>query len=388
VVSNLKRQCSIVIAGGGTGGHVTPALAIAAATRADLQNNTDVTHSETRIDVHFIGTINGIERTMVPNAGWPIDLLPAKKIKGQSKLRRLIAITSLLPNTWRAWRILCKKKATVVIGVGGYASVPAVLAAVLRRTPVIIIEANAIPGLANRYLSKFAKAVITNYDLNSADHDGKHYFNPTKVHQLGNPVRQKILTAFTAEGTTHDSQSEKHSSKTLLVLGGSQGARAINNMIKDAANDLLHAIPNLHIIHQCGRANFDELNAHYKATQLDVDLRAFIDDMPAVYKVADLVISRAGATTLSELAIAGKAAIFIPLPSATDNHQWHNAERYAAKDAAVLLNQKDLSPAKLAETVHTWLTDDGKRSALAHNIRTLSKPHAATQIVNLALQIC
>ncbi len=348
---------NILIAGGGTGGHVFPALAIARrAVELDATN-----------EILFVGTRQGIEAWVVEPAGFDIDYVDFSGFAGKSVWQKARVLAKLVSSTREALEILGDFNADVVIGVGGYASLPMLVAAGLKRIPVVLHEQNAWPGLANRLAARWAKRVC----LSMAD-VAKH-FHGRPVVLTGNPVRQELFSCRPWRGD-HPS---------LLIFGGSQGARAINQAVLDALPLLKQALPELTIVHQTGEAALPDMVAGYNDRGFDrVTLLPFIDDMAAAYRDSQLVLCRSGATTVAELAACGRPALLVPFPQAAADHQTCNARVLAERDAAVLLPQDQLTPERLAdELIH--LFDDPQRLAdMGRQAKMLAAKGAADLILN------
>lgn len=319
----------VVIAGGGTGGHVIPALAIG----RELQ-------ARYGAELLFIGTARGLETRLVPEAGFTLKLVQVGALKNVSPLTRLKTLFDLPRAVLAARRMLRDFRPDVVIGVGGYASGPAMIAALLKGIPTLAFEPNAVPGFANRAVGKWVSAAAVHFE------DTKRYFRSAQV--TGVPVRSEFFQ-----------RSEAAGSKTLLITGGSQGARAINRAVCAALPELAK-IPGLRIMHQTGERDFEETRAAYEKAGVEAKVSAFIQDMAAAFGEAALILCRSGASTVAEVAAAGKPAIFIPFPFAADDHQTKNAEALAASGAAVVLPEKEMTPQALAAKVAELMTDPAR----------------------------
>lgn len=349
----------VVIAGGGTGGHIIPALAIARALQEDYA-----------AELLFIGTSRGLETRLVPQAGYTLELVEVGALKGVSLARRARTLFDLPRAVLRAGKIIRAFRADVVIGVGGYASGPAMMAAVLHRVPTLAFEANYVPGFANRMVSRFVSAAAVHFAETSK------YFKGAKV--TGVPVRSE----FFAPAARHEPQRP-----TILVTGGSQGARAINRAFREAAPELLRRMPGLHIIHQTGERDFADTKKAYKDAGLDVEVSQFISDMPAAFARADLLLCRSGASTVAEVTAAGKVAVFVPFPFATDDHQKRNAEALVSKNAAVLVPESELTSERIANEVSSLLAGGQMLEQMSVRSRSLSHPAAAKEIAAMAAQL-
>ncbi|HXW92830.1 MAG TPA: undecaprenyldiphospho-muramoylpentapeptide beta-N-acetylglucosaminyltransferase [Terriglobales bacterium] len=343
-----------ILAGGGTGGHVIPALAIAQQLRAQFA-----------AEVLFVGTARGIETRLVPAAGFPLRLVPVGALKNVSLRTRLRTLFELPRAAWKAGQILSAFGPDVVIGVGGYASGPAMLAAILARTPTLIFEPNLVPGFANRVVAPFASSAAVHFQ-----ETGK-YFSHWKL--TGVPVREAFFHIV-----------NQPAAPTLLIFGGSQGARAINRVGIRAAAPLLERVPGLRIIHQTGEADYEEAQAAYANLGGSVELHRFIDDMPGVFARASLLLCRSGASTVAEVTAAGRAAIFVPFPRAADDHQKRNAEALARSGAAMMLEERQLTDQGLVTTVSSLFADPMRLNRMRENARKLSHPQAARDIAEMA----
>jgi UDP-N-acetylglucosamine--N-acetylmuramyl-(pentapeptide) pyrophosphoryl-undecaprenol N-acetylglucosamine transferase len=343
---------AVVLAGGGTGGHIFPALALAEAIRRR--------DPETRVS--FMGTERGLEARLVPSAGVALDLVPAAQIAGRSPARKLLGGLVLLRGVLRARALLRARGAELVIGVGGYASVPAVAAAALARIPVALLEPNARPGRANRALARFARAIFVQFE------DARAAFPAARVEALGYPVREIPKRA----GSPAESGGVR-----LLVLGGSQGARSLN-----AALCALLPRPELEgvsIAHQTGAADLEAVRAAYATAGVEAEVAAFFDDVPERLARADLLIARAGAATAAELCAAGVAAILVPYPHAADDHQLANARELERAGACRVVEDRELAT-RLEPELRALLGDAHARARLAAGAAARGRPDAAERI--------
>jgi UDP-N-acetylglucosamine--N-acetylmuramyl-(pentapeptide) pyrophosphoryl-undecaprenol N-acetylglucosamine transferase len=351
----------VVVAGGGTGGHLFPGIAIAE----------EVTRRGG--EVLFVGTSRGIEARAVPAAGYALATLEVSGLKRMGLLATLRGLWRLPLAILKSFGILRRFRPDVVIGVGGYASGPVLLAAVFAGYPTAIQEQNSVPGLTNRVLGRLCRAVFIAFE------DARPSFPAGKIAELGNPVRAKIVAALA--GIAAPAASEK---LHILVVGGSQGARAVSDLVAAAAPLLQAAGIDFQLVHQTGPADRERIAERYLALGLGdrATATAFIDDMASAYATADLVVARAGALTLAELAIAGKPAILIPLPTAADDHQSKNAARFAAAGAALVLDQRGATAADLATKIEALARDPARRATMATAMRGLARPQAALAIAD------
>jgi len=358
----------VVIAGGGTGGHLYPGIAVARellARRPDAQ-------------VSFAGTARGIESRVIPREGFALDVIRSGGIKGKSVADRARGASLLPASLVDAWRIVSTRRPDLVIGVGGYSSGPVVLVAALRRVPTMLLEQNAVPGLTNRLLARFVGAAGVTYESTTA-------FFGAKAFVSGNPVRPEFLATA---GSSSESGVDEHASITrVLVFGGSQGAHAINVAMVEAAAELAAGRPRVHLTHQTGERDVEMVRGAYREAGLQAIVEPFLYDMGNQLRQADLIVSRAGATTLAELTAAAKPAILVPLPTATDDHQRKNAEALAATGAADLLLQSEMTGSVLAQRILALAADRAARARMSLAARAMAKPDAARVIVDRALEL-
>ncbi|RMG98006.1 MAG: undecaprenyldiphospho-muramoylpentapeptide beta-N-acetylglucosaminyltransferase [Deltaproteobacteria bacterium] len=355
----------VLVAGGGTGGHLFPALAVA----EEL--------SRGGTELRFVGTARGIEARAVPEAGYPLDLLTVRGIKGRGLSGLATGISRLPVAFFESLSILRRFRPDVVLGVGGYASGPVVATAVLLRLPTVVMEQNSVPGITNRILGRFVDRVCVTYPPG-------RYFPASKVVRTGNPIRSSIVQRIRT--AVEESVSRRSVGPTLLVLGGSQGARPINDAMMRAAPELLRRVPGLRIVHQTGRRDEDRVRRGYGDLATAggrIEIVPFIEDMASAYASADLVLSRAGATTLAELAVAGRPAILVPFPHATDDHQTKNAEAFVAAGGAVLVPQHQLSGQAWLGEIERIAVDPDRRRGMARAMRSLARPDAAREVVRV-----
>lgn len=351
----------LLIAGGGTGGHLFPGVALAEELRA----------RDPQATIKFVGTRRGIEARVLPDLGWDLAFIEVSGLKTVGTLGAVKGFFRLPRALWQARRIVKQFAPDAVIGVGGYASGPVVLAAKLRGIPTAICEQNSIPGFTNKLLGRFVRRIFLSFD------ESRRFFKPSKIEMSGNPVRrelvQKLLAASpSAPGPVH-----------VLVVGGSQGAVAVNSLAAQALAALAKDLP-LAIVHQTGEKDLEPTRARYREAGVAADCRAFIKDMAAAYQQADLIIGRAGATTVAELAIAGKPAIFIPYPFAADNHQELNAREMADRGAALMFRQAELTAETLAHALRPLLADPARRADMSATMKSLAKPRAAATVIDWA----
>ena len=351
----------VLIAGGGTGGHVIPALAIGKQLRDAHQ-----------AEVRYVGTARGIETRLVPEAGFHLDLIHVGQLKNVSLVTRLKTLADLPLGILRCISLLRSFKPHAVVGVGGYASGPAMIAAILLRIPTLAYEPNAVPGLANRIVGKRVRAAAVSFPATAS------YFRNANV--TGVPVRQAI---FDIPALASDAPPR------LLITAGSQGAKVFNETLPQIAAQLLTAVPGLTILHQAGPRHIDSTSAAYSATNADlprIRVSAFIEDMPAEYASATLVLARSG-STVAELAAAGKPSILIPFPRAADDHQTKNARVFADAGAALLIPESMLTPEYLLAELTALLTNPARLAQMSTAARSLARPNAVEAIANMVVNI-
>lgn len=349
----------VLIMAGGTGGHVFPALAVAEKLK---QKN---------VPVIWLGTKKGIEATLVPAAGINIRWLSVNGLRGKNKMTLLLAPFKLLLSCLQAAWVILSSRPVAVLGMGGFVSGPGGLMAAMMRKPLLVHEQNAIPGLTNRLLAKFADVVLESFP------DSFSISKPVRL--VGNPLREKILEI--------ESPAERLKGRpddlNILVVGGSLGAAILNKTVPEMLS-LVEDAKQLNIWHQTGKKNLEQTNEEYKSHHVKARIDAFIDDMAAAYQWADIVICRAGAMTVSELAMSGVASILVPYPYAVDDHQTANAHYLADKKAAILLPQSEMTAASLKDVVMTLNRD--KILQMSEAAQKLAKPDAASVVAELCLQ--
>jgi UDP-N-acetylglucosamine--N-acetylmuramyl-(pentapeptide) pyrophosphoryl-undecaprenol N-acetylglucosamine transferase len=358
----------LLIAGGGTGGHLFPGVAIAEELRA----------RDAQAAVRFVGTQRGIEARVLPELGWELSLIEVSGLKTVGALGALRGLARLPRALWQARRVVREFRPDAVVGVGGYASGPVVLMARLAGVPTAICEQNSIPGLTNKLLGRVARAVFVSFA------GTQRFFKPAKTALSGNPVRRALVQQLLEAQPQPQAPSPEAAAQApvhVLVSGGSLGAVAVNQLAADALIALSRTTP-LSIVHQTGAKGLDETVARYAATGVAADCRAFIQDMAATYRRADVIIGRAGATTVAELAIAGKPAVFIPYPFAADNHQEINAREMAEAGAALMFRQAELTADKLAEALRPLLIDAARRAEMGAKMSELARPRAAAAVID------
>jgi len=354
---------SLLIAGGGTGGHLYPGVAVARELMARVPGAA----------VTFVGTAAGIEARVIPREGLTLETIRSAGLKGKSPVALLRGLLLLPLSALDAWRVITRRRPSVVIGVGGYSSGPVVALAALRGVPTMLMEQNATPGLTNRLLSRLVRTAAVTYEESLATFGSKAFV-------AGNPVRPE----FFAPGSDAPAASGR---TRVLVFGGSQGAHAINVAMAEAAAPLAAATPGVEVTHQTGERDLAMVREAYAAAGLAARVEPFLYEMDREMRAADVIVCRAGATTLAELTAAGRAAILIPLPTATDDHQRKNADALVRQGAARVIDQRELTGARLAEELLGLAGDGVARERMATAARGLARPDAARVIVDRVLAL-
>jgi UDP-N-acetylglucosamine--N-acetylmuramyl-(pentapeptide) pyrophosphoryl-undecaprenol N-acetylglucosamine transferase len=362
-----QKPIRMLLTGGGTGGHLFPGIAAAEALCRRLPGS----------EIMFIGTRRKMDQTSLSGYGFATRSIHCLGIKGKSILSLLQALAVLPLSFFEAACHILRFRPDLVLGVGGYVTGPVVAMARILGKPTVIHEQNSVPGLANRKLGRLVDRICCSLP------GSEEYFPAGKVVLTGNPVRRQILEL--AQGLQ---ESRERTDLTIMVLGGSQGAHRVNELAVEALiRYKKSAIRDLKVIHQTGVADEDMVRGRYTASGIEAQVAPFFTDMATLYAQADLLISRAGATTLAELAILGKPAILIPYPSAADNHQEKNGRHYVKGGGAVMLPERDLTDVKLADAVEQLAGDPARRRGIAGKMRELAYPRAAEEIVNVCLQL-
>jgi UDP-N-acetylglucosamine--N-acetylmuramyl-(pentapeptide) pyrophosphoryl-undecaprenol N-acetylglucosamine transferase len=354
-------QLRILIAGGGTGGHIFPALAVA---RALV--------SRYGAEILMVGTPRGLESRLIPDAGFNLRLIEVGPLNSVSLLTKIRTVAELPRSVFECRRLIREFEPVAVLGVGGYASGPMMAAALLLKVPTMAFEPNAMPGLANRLIGKRVQAAAINFP------GAAKWFRNAEL--TGVPVRAEFFSLAPANAPPH-----------LLVFGGSQGARILNTHLPCVVPALLDAVPGLTVLHQSGLRNFDVTEAAYRASGADLarcEVRPFLSDMAAQFSRAHLVVSRSGASTVGEEAAAGKPALLVPFALAADDHQRRNAEAMQAAGAAVMLLESDLEvPGKLLETLVGLLSSPERLASMSGAARAQAHPGAAERIADRLAQM-
>ena len=365
-------SCLMIMAGG-TGGHVFPALAVA--------NHL----SQQGVKIVWLGTAKGIEGRLVPAAGYETHWISVQGLRGNGLLRWLLAPFSLLRAVWQALQIMRKVKPDCVLGMGGFASGPGGIAAVLLGKPLVVHEQNAVAGLTNKWLAKVAKSVLSGFrnTIGLPDH----------AVWVGNPVREDIAASRSMAAAGYiDASGKVSKAKRVLILGGSQGAHSLNKAMPNVLS-VIDAQQTLSIWHQAGRERAEQVITLYAQAknpsvqrELDVQVTEFIDDMAAAYAWADIIICRAGAMTVTEIMAAGKPAVFVPYPYAAGDHQTLNAQSMVDEEAALMVTDADLSSGEFIEKLKLLLRDTDRLQRMGDNAVRLYRSKATEQTAEVCLE--
>lgn len=350
----------ILIAAGGTGGHIYPALAMADAFRKKRPDTV----------IEFVGTAHGLENKIIPKQGYTVHHLPIGRLNRNVSIFERVKTLLTMPLAFlKSFLLLRRVRPDFVLGVGGHASGPLLLVASLIGYRSAIWEPNAMPGLANRWLAKFVDDCWVVFD------EARSLLHGKNLHQAGMPVRQEI------ESVQGQKPAFAKEHFNILVFGGSQGARGINNAVMDMMKEGGSWLKDVHIVHQTGPTDYARIKEAYGGHPA-VEVHEYLHDMANRYAQADLVISRSGTGTLSELAACGRPAILIPLPTAADDHQRKNAESLVRKNAALMIVQRDLTPAALRSAIESLRKDPTLLAEMSRNIKTFHHPRAAETLVD------
>jgi UDP-N-acetylglucosamine--N-acetylmuramyl-(pentapeptide) pyrophosphoryl-undecaprenol N-acetylglucosamine transferase len=353
-----------LIAGGGTGGHLYPGIAVA---RELMKRVPDAM-------VTFVGTAAGIEARVIPREGFTLDVIRSAGLKGKSLASVARGIGLLPASAIDAWQVISRRRPRVVIGVGGYSSGPVVALAATRGVPTLLMEQNAVPGLTNRLLASVVSAAAVTYTESIS-------FFGRKAFVSGNPVRPEFFEE------AYEQQGSPPGAARVLVFGGSQGAHAINMAMVEAAARLAAATPRVAITHQTGERDLEVVRDGYRRAGLEVRVEPFLFAMDREMKSADVVVCRSGATTLAELTAARRASILVPFPGATDDHQRKNADVLVKAEAAVMVEQRELTGDRLAAEVLSLASNEARRRRMAEAAGRLARPDAARVIVDKMLEL-
>ncbi len=357
----------VIIAGGGTGGHLFPGLAVA----------DEFKRRDERTEVIFVGTEYGIEARVVPREGYPIRFLRAEGLVGVSVMKKIKAVTKVFSGIIDSRRIIKTLNPDIVIGVGGYTSGATMLTACFMSLPTMILEQNSVPGLTNRILGHFVSGICITYQ------ESISFFPKAKTFLTGNPVRMQVLKGSIESAYKLFSLDKRLF--TIFIFGGSAGARSINMAIIEALNYLYDLRDKIQFLHQTGTKDYEHVREAYRRTGFKGTITPFIYQMGEAYALADIVVSRAGATTLAELTALGKTAILIPYPYAAGQHQELNARKLLEMGAAKMILNSELKGESLAESIRELFKNETMRSEMQRISRSVGRPDACAKVVDIAL---
>lgn len=364
-----QRALAVMFAGGGTGGHLFPGIAVA----EELQKRC---HD---VDIVFVGTERGIEASVLPREGFPVEYVGAEGFAGTGFVRKLKSLLRMVAAVQDSFAIIGRRRPDIIIGLGGYASFATVLAGLLKKIPTVVLEQNSVPGLANKVLGRFAQAVCVTYQESMA------FFPKHKTYLTGNPIRDRILRGSRVSAIKiFGLESGKF---TVFVFGGSRGASSINKAMVEALQYLLDVRDELQFLHQTGEKDYEFVRDAYRSYGFRGMVTPFVFQMAEAYIVSDLVIARAGATTLAELTALGKASILIPYPFAAGGHQEFNAKKIERMQAATVVLDRDLGGKLLAEYIREMFVSGDKREKMQLSARALGQPHAAGKVADIAMSL-
>ncbi len=359
-MKNRKKTYRFIISGGGTGGHIFPALAIANEIKGRMPD----------AQILFVGAKGRMEMEKIPAAGYPIEALWISGINRTNKLKNLSFPLKLVSSLWKAGKIINKFKPDAVIGTGGFASGPVLYVAQKKGIPTFIQEQNSYPGITNKLLAKNALKIYTAYD------NLDNFFNPEKILLTGNPIRESLKSLNENKTDALNKFGLQPNKKTLLVVGGSLGAMQVNRAIEKYIDEIKNN--QWQLIWQTGKNHYEKFR---KYEDKSIKVMPFINDMNQAYAAADLIISRAGAGSISELAVVGKPVILIPSPYLAEDHQTKNAKALSDKNAAILIKEKDLDK-NLIHDIQKILNDEKYHEDLQKNLKQMAKPNAVEHIVD------
>lgn len=356
----------VILAGGGTGGHLFPALAVAE----------NIKEKYPDAEIIFVGTELGIEKRVVPQYGYELKFISSRGFVGKSIKEKMVSIIKLIQSCKESDKILKSFLPDIVIGVGGYASFPLVLAASLKKFPTLILEQNTVPGLANKILGKFVSAIAITYP------ETIDYFPGKKVYLTGTPIRKSIF--YADRNKAFELFNLDVDKITVLVFGGSLGARKINKAVTESLPYLFEIKEKIQFIHQTGDADYNWVSDEYKRLNFKGRVLPFIYEMAEAYSVADIIVSRAGASTVAEITALGKASILIPYPFAAYNHQELNARRLQSRGACEMILDRELNGELLAKKIKKIILEPNLKKEMELAMTAFGKPNAAEKIIEIA----
>ncbi|MBF0565622.1 MAG: undecaprenyldiphospho-muramoylpentapeptide beta-N-acetylglucosaminyltransferase [Nitrospirae bacterium] len=364
-----SEKYKIVIAGGGTGGHLYPAIAIAEELKKLLAG----------VEILFMGTGRGIEARVLPAEKYFVKLLDTAGFVGVSWRKKIWAILKMVLAFFEAYSFLRSVKPDIVIGTGGYASFLPVIAAAIQGIPTVIHEQNSLPGLANKVLAKFATKVCITYESSLG------FFPKNKTILTGNPVRERMLKATRSEGVKMFSL--KPDRFTVFIVGGSAGARSINKVMSESLEFLVEYKDKIQFLHQSGESGYDMVRSAYVGYGFGGTVAPFIYNMPEAYATCDMIICRAGATTLAEITAIGIPSVLIPYPYAAQAHQEVNASRLFLSGAAFMIKEEFLNGKTLSDKIISMYADENLRNRLRRDCTTFGKPEAGKKVANIVVML-
>lgn len=359
----MKRK--VVIAGGGTGGHLFPGIALAKSLQRD-----DVT-----MEITFVGTKQGIESKVLPREGFKLKTIISSGLLGKRGLNRWVSWSKLPVGAAQSMCFLIYNRPNLVVGVGGYVSAPLVFSAWILRIPILIHEQNAFPGMANKWLGKIADKVAVSYK------ESKQFFSKKKVEVTGNMIHEKLCQP------REDFPPPLKQPFGVLILGGSQGAHSINMAMVEALDLLSDRKERLHITHQTGDADYENVKKQYAAKGFSANVMPFATDMPARYRLASLVICRSGATTLAEITAAGRMSFLIPFPYAANNHQEYNARIIEAASAGEVIMDKEISGERIAKSIKKAMDEPENLQRMENNSYRLGSRGATEKVRKICFEL-
>jgi UDP-N-acetylglucosamine--N-acetylmuramyl-(pentapeptide) pyrophosphoryl-undecaprenol N-acetylglucosamine transferase len=346
------------MAGGGTGGHVIPAIAVA-------RELTRLGH-----EAYFVGTERGVESRLVPSAGFPLEKIRVGGLKNLGAMTKIASLWRLIAETLRQWSRVGSSRPAAIFSMGGYVAGPPVLAGLARGIPVIIMEPNAVPGVTNRWIARWVHRALISFQ------ETARFFPAGRTEVTGLPVRDEFFAI---------PPHKPSEALTILITGGSQGSRTLNEAARQSWTLFRDAGLPVRFIHQTGTAAHSALAADFKQTGLNGEVLPFIDDMPAAFEQADLIVCRSGAGAVSELAAAGKPSVLIPFPFAADDHQLRNAQAFEAAGAAIVSLDRDWSGQKFFDVVKALLADRARLASMGENARRLARRGAAQRAAQILI---
>jgi UDP-N-acetylglucosamine--N-acetylmuramyl-(pentapeptide) pyrophosphoryl-undecaprenol N-acetylglucosamine transferase len=354
----------VILAGGGTGGHLFPGIAV----------YEELKRREPELETLFVGTARGLETKVVPQLGERLECLPVRPLKGKAPKELAQSLWALPQAGLEAARLIRSFRPSLVLGMGGYAAGPVVATAAIMGVPTAIMEQNAHVGLTNRMLARFVDRAYLSFEETAS------VFAGHKVRVVGNPVRRSFVTM--GHMARVDPAAFEMRARKVLVIGGSQGARVLNQLVPEALAHAGLGGKGVEVVHQAGHAMVESVRARYAELGIKATVTPFIDDMARAYASAALVIGRAGATSLAEICAVGRPSVLVPFPAAADDHQWHNARALETRGAAVAFREAGLEASTLAAAVARLLDDATARRTMADAARALGRPDAAAAVVD------